>query len=181
MITLFAFKIPHRNAPTVAVNSQPLSTFTHCEETCPLQVRYYPKEKYSPAPQPINPLEEEASTLGAITGISHCTEPVGPQRSSEKHNFPPPLWSKSCPGVPSPFESSHEQGSPRLVQAEAPTIIRDLLQLSVLNPQPVPLQARLTSSLHRTNSFSLWDQTSLVHPLESVQKKTGKRLAHLQE
>lgn len=59
VITLFAFKIPHRNAPTIAVNSQPLSTFTHCEETCPLQVRYYPKEKHSTAPQPINPLAEE--------------------------------------------------------------------------------------------------------------------------
>lgn len=61
VITLFAFQIPHRNTPTIAVKSQPLSTFTHCEETCPLQVRYYPKKKRgSPAPQPIITLEEEA-------------------------------------------------------------------------------------------------------------------------
>lgn len=120
VITLFAFQIPHRNTPTIAVKSQPLSTFTHCEETCPLQVRYYPKKKKRVSSSPTHHYTgrgSTASTPGAITGISCCTEPVGPQRSSEEHNFPPSLWSRSCLGylhLLIPLTSKEAQGWCRL-------------------------------------------------------------------
>lgn len=131
IFSLFTFQIPERYAPTIVQKSQPLSKLTHCEETCTFQVSYSHEKPIHQASQTISTVDAEAwlPNLELSAGIRHCTKQASPQRSSEEHNFPACLRRKSWSGyntvqaTPLPFDSSYEQGSPRLVHAEAPTII----------------------------------------------------------
>lgn len=114
-----------------------------------------------------------ASTPGAITGISCCTEPVGPQRSSEEHNFPPSLWSRSCLGylhLLIPLTSKEAQGWCRLrhqPSSEISCSSRSWIR-SLLRSKPDSLPASMEWMVFLCGNKPVWS-THL-----SVQKKQGK-------